>query len=192
MRSRHALGLVFLGAGVLWLLELTDVVDLSYTTWIGVLLVAIGLAIALSSGGHALLTLVGVAVLLAGLPALVVDRDVLEGGIGTTVESPRSSTQLGPFSQGIGKLTVDLTETGLPLDGETIEASVGIGELVVLVPPDTDVSVDARVGVGNADVLGRTESGVGVELETLSGTSGVQRVDLELEVGIGSIRVERR
>jgi hypothetical protein len=192
MRSRHALGLVLLGAGALGLLEVVDVVDLSYTTWIGLLLVAIGVAIAVSSVGHGVLVLLGVLVVLAGLPALVVDGDVLEGGIGEAEEAPQSGTELGPFRQGVGKLTVDLTGPGLPLDGETIEASVGIGELVVLVPFATDASVDARVGIGNAEAFGETESGVDVELTTISGTSGTQEVDLELEVGIGNVRVEHR
>lgn len=191
MKGRSALGLVLLGVGTLWLLSATDVLDLSYGTWIGVLLIAIGLAIALTPGRHGLLVAAGIVVALAGLPAVVVDSDVFGGGIGEEVEAPRTRTDIESFRHGVGKLTVDLTEPGLELDDVTVDASVGIGELLVLVPFDTDVSVDAHVGVGNAEAFGETESGVDVDLTTISGTSGSQELDLELEVGIGNIRVDR-
>ncbi len=190
MRGRSALGLLLVGAGVLWALEVADVVDLAYATWIGLILIGIGFALALTRGRYGLLVLVGVLVVLAGLPALVVEGDVLEGGIGDAEEAPESSFELDPFRQGIGKLTVDLTDPALDLDGRTVEASVGIGDLLVLVPVGTDASVDAHVGAGNIDAFGENENGVDVRLTTISGTSGTQEVDLELEVGIGNIRVE--
>ncbi len=191
MRSRSALGLLLVGGGVLWALQAADVIDLDYATWIGVILIAIGFALALTRGRYGLLVLVGVLVVLVGLPALVVDEDVLEGGIGDAEEAPESSFELDPFRQGIGKLTVDLTDPGLDLDNRTVEASVGIGDLLVLVPIDTDATVDAHVGAGRIEAFGKEEEGVDVRLTTISSTSGTEEVDLELEVGIGSIRVER-
>jgi predicted membrane protein len=191
MRSRSLLGLLLVGGGVLWALQAADVIDLAYATWIGLILIAIGFALALARGRYGILVLVGVLVVLAGLPALVVDEDVLEGGIGESEEAPESSLEIDPFRLGIGKLTVDLTGPGLDLDNRTVEASVGIGDLLVLVPLGTDASVDAHVGAGNIDAFGENENGIDVRLTKISGTSGTQEVDLELEVGIGSIRVER-
>jgi len=192
MSGRIALGLLLAGAGTLWLLSAADVVDLGFRAWIGILLVGIGVAIVLTPGRHRMLILVGVVLVLVGLPALVVEDDIFDGGIGEAVETPRSSADLESFRQGIGKLTVDLTEPDLPLDGVTVDASVGIGELVVLVPLGTDVSVDAHVGVGNAEALGDTESGVDVGLTGISSTSGTQELTLELDVGIGNLLVELR
>jgi predicted membrane protein len=191
MRSGAALGFVLLGAGALWLLSAAGVVDLSYTTWIGVLLIAVGLAIMLTPGRHGLLVVVGILVVLAGVPAAALGDDLLEGGIGERTDSPAAASELEPFKVGIGKLTVDLTAPGLELDAATVEASVGIGDLLVIVPEDTDVSVDAHVGVGNADVLDEMENGVDVDLSLISGTSGAQELELELEVGVGNLRVER-
>jgi predicted membrane protein len=191
MSQRGALGLALLCGGVVWLLDAADVVDLSYGIWIGVLLIAIGLLIALTPGRHGLLVLVGVLVVLAGIPALFVDPDLLRGGVGEATEEPQTRLDLEPYRQGIGKLTVDLTEPGLELDGEVVEASIGIGELLVLVPLDTDVTVDAHVGVGHAEVLGEEEDGVDFDLDSISGTSGSQEVTLDLEVGVGNLRVER-
>jgi predicted membrane protein len=191
MRSRSALGLLLVGGGVLWALQAADVIDLAYATWIGVILIGIGFALAVTRGRYGLLVLVGVLVVLVGLPALVVDEDVLEGGIGDSEEAPESSFELDPFRQGIGQLTVDLTDPGLDLDNRTVEASVGIGDLLVLVPVGVDATVDAHVGAGRVEAFGEEEEGVDVRLTTISSTSGTEEVDLELEVGIGSIRVER-
>jgi hypothetical protein len=192
VNGRIGLGLVLLAAGTLWLLSEADVVELGVRTSVGVLLIVVGCALALSSAHRGVLVLAGVILLLVGLPALLIDDELFEGGIGETVESPRAAVDLEPFRQGIGKLTVDLTEDGLPLDGAAVEASVGIGELVVLVPADVDFTLDAHVGAGNVEALGETANGVDVDLERISGTAGSQEIDLELEVGVGNMRVEVR
>ena len=191
MSRRLTLGGFLLATGVAWLLSAADVVDISYRTWIGVLLIAIGLAIALIPGPHGFLVLLGVLVALAGVPALLVDDDVFGGGVGDRLETPATVAQLEPYRHGIGKLTVDLTSPVLDLDGATVEASIGMGELVVLVPDDTDVSFDVHVGIGNAEAFGRTESGIDVDLRGLSGTSGRKELSLELDAGIGNVRVRR-
>jgi hypothetical protein len=192
MTGRIALGAVIVGAGVLWLLSEADVVDLSFTTWVGILLIGLGIAIALSRGSHRILVVVGILVALVGIPALFVNDDLLSGGVGESTKRPETTADLEPFRQAIGKLTVDLTAPDLDLDGETIEASVGIGELLVLVPEDTDITVDAHVGAGNVDALGEEDNGFDVDFSWISGTSGTQELTLDLEAGVGDIRVERR
>ena len=192
MSSRAGLGLVLLAAGILWFLAATDFVDLSYPVAIGILLILVGVVIALTPGRHGLLVLIGILIALAGIPALFVDSDVWDEGIGDAAERPESPSDLVPFEHGIGKLTIDLTTPGLDLDGETVEASLGIGDLEVIVPADTDVDLDAHAGVGNIDALGENENGVDVDLTGISGTSGSQELRLDLEVGIGNVRVELR
>jgi hypothetical protein len=191
MSGRIALGAVAVGAGVLWLLSEADVVDLSFSTWVGILLIGLGIAIALSRGSHRVLVVIGVLVALMGIPALFVNDDLFSGGVGESTERPETVADLEPFRHAIGKLTVDLTTADLDLDGQTVEASVGIGELLVLVPEDTDITVDAHVGAGNVDALGEEENGFDVDFDWISGTSGTQEVTLELEAGIGDVRVER-
>jgi hypothetical protein len=192
MTGRIALGAVVIGAGVLWLLAETDVVDLSFTTWIGILLIGLGIAIALSRGSHRILVVIGILVALIGIPALFVNDDLFSGGVGESTKRPQAAADLEPFRHAIGKLTVDLTAPDLELDGRTVEASVGIGELLVLVPDDTDITVDAHVGAGNVDALGEEENGFDVDFDWISGTSGTQELTLDLEAGVGDIRVERR
>ena len=192
MSGRIALGAVAIGAGVLWLLSEADVIDLSLTTWVGILLIGLGVAIALTRGSRRGLVVLGVVVALIGIPALLVDDDLFSGGVGVSTKRPQTTADLEPFRHAIGKLTVDLTAPDLDLDDQTVEASVGIGELLVLVPDETDVKVDAHVGAGNVDVLGEQEDGFDVDLDWISGTSGMQEVTLDLEAGVGDIRVERR
>ena len=190
MSGRAGLGVVLLAAGALGLLAATDVVDLSYRVGIGILLVVVGLAIALSRSHRGPLVVVGILVVLLGIPALFVDTDLWTEGVGDQTFAPAETANLEPFEHGIGKLTVDLRTPGLELDDRTVEASLGIGDLLVLVPADTDVRVDAHVGIGNIQALGREEDGIDADLERISGTAGAQEVELDLEVGIGSIRVE--
>ena len=190
MTARIALGTVLLGAGVLWLLSSLDAIDLSYRTWIALLLIGIGLAIVLTPGHHGFLVFLGIVVVLAGVPALAVDEDVFEGGIGESVEKPRTSAAVEAYHHGIGKLTIDLTSTRLRGD-TAVEASLGIGEVVVRVPRSTDVSVDAHAGMGNIEALGDTEGGIDVDLDRSFERPGEKRLDLDLEVGIGNIRIER-
>lgn len=191
MTSRVALGAILLGGGVLWLLSSAGVLDLSYQTWIGILLIAIGLAIAFTPGHHGLLTLIGILVILAGLPALVVG-DLVTGDVGDAIEAPATPADIDTFEHGIGKLTVDLTAPGLEGEDLEIDAKLGIGDLLVLVPEDADVTVDAHVGAGNIDALGQQEDGLDVDLDEEFPGLGEREIALELEVGIGNIRVERR
>lgn len=196
MSNRVPLGLVFLVTGALWLLAAAGVVDLSYQVWIGVLLVAIGVAIAFVPGRHGVLVVLGVLVAIAGIPALVVDGDVYRGGIGETVESPATPVDVEPYSHAIGKLTVDLRSPALEVEDLSVRASIGIGELLVIVPIAADVSVDARTAIGSVDAFGAKDEGIGADLQLEldrggTGTSA-QRIDLDLAAGIGSVRVVRR
>ncbi|HXG75193.1 MAG TPA: hypothetical protein VNJ53_01350 [Gaiellaceae bacterium] len=191
MTARVAVGALLVAAGGLWLLEALDVVDVSYRATVGLLLVGIGLVLVVLRGPRGVLVVLGVLIALAGVPALLADPDVFQGGIGEETASPATRAELEPYRLAVGKLTVDLTAEGLDLDGATVEASVGVGELLVLLPEDLDADLDAHVGIGHADALGETESGVDVDLAGLTGTSGSQEVTLELDVGVGNLRVRR-
>jgi hypothetical protein len=192
MTSRVAVGAVLLATGVVWLLAALGVVELTYRAWIGIVLIAIGLTIMLLPGRHGTLVVLGVVVALAGLPALLVDGDVVAGGVGERTEIPASAAELETYRHGVGKLTIDLSSFAVDVERPLVRASVGIGELLVLVPSGSDVLVDAHAGIGNVELPEASRSGVDVDLEaSVHGEIGGE-VRLELDVGIGSIRVEQR
>ncbi|MGH8839773.1 MAG: LiaF domain-containing protein, partial [Jiangellaceae bacterium] len=81
-------------------------------------------------------------------------------------------------------------------DGDTASLAVdqGVGELVVIVPPDVDVAVNADLGVGELQTFDDTSGGMGQERRiTDLGTDGRGGGDLrlDLDLGIGSIEVRR-
>lgn len=192
MTSRVAVGAILLATGVVWLLATLGVIDLAYGAWIGIVLIAIGLTIVLLPGRQGTLVLLGVVVSVAGAPALVVDEDVIAGGIGERTEAPASAAELEPLRHGVGKLTVDLSGLAVDVEQPLVRATVAIGELLVLVPEGSDVIVDAHAGIGRVQTPESTRDGFDVEVEGwVEGEIGGE-IRLELEVGIGSIRVEPR
>jgi hypothetical protein len=192
MSGRLALGAILVGAGIAWLLSAAGVVDLSYRWAVGLLLLAIGIGLVLARGRSATLIVVGILVALAGIPALLAESKTFEGGVGRETERPTSRADLGPFRQAAGTLRVDLTAPDLDLDEATVEASIGYGRLLVVIPESVDITVDIEVAIGTAEALERTVRGVDVELAGVSSTSGRQELTLELDAGVGVVRVERR
>lgn len=192
-RRALAPGLLLVAIGVGWLLETTGVIDLTFEVWVGLLLVAVGLGIVLDPGHpHGVLVVVGVLLVLVGIPAAAIDVDVVSGGVGDELNAPLTASQLEDrYEHGIGQLTIDLTSPGLPQRVE-VEASLGIGELRIYVPRDADVEVRAEAGIGDVLVLGIQESGVGPDVDVVDEGPSAQVVTIEADVGIGQVRVERR
>jgi phage shock protein PspC (stress-responsive transcriptional regulator) len=97
---------------------------------------------------------------------------------------------------GAGQAVLDLR--GLAGTSRTVdvEARVGLGELLVLVPEDLRVDVDAEVDLGQitfVDVEGArsTEEGTSLERRQSLGAAGPHSVQLDVEVGAGELEVRR-
>jgi hypothetical protein len=106
---------------------------------------------------------------------------------------------LESYDLGVGQLTVDLTQLSAEEISKVgaIEASVGMGQLVVRLPSDVGATVNAEVGVGavtGRQVFGSTVvdmyeySGVGVDQVFVIG-SPPHDLLLNLEVGMGEISI---
>ena len=93
----------------------------------------------------------------------------------------------------MGSLTLDFSDLTLEQGTTSVEADVGIGELVVTVPPDVRVEIDAHAGIGDIDVLGARDDGVAAQRTiSLPGSEpGAPVLDLELDVGLGAVEVRR-
>jgi predicted membrane protein len=116
----------------------------------------------------------------------------ISSGIGEKFEQPTTSLQRN-YELGIGDLALDLTQFPLQAGTTAVDASVGIGQLVITVPEGIGLEIDARVGAGEVDVLGATDDGVGAHRTvSLPGpTADAPVLDLEADVAMGNIEVRR-
>jgi phage shock protein PspC (stress-responsive transcriptional regulator) len=111
---------------------------------------------------------------------------------GDRIVSPVSAAQLEEeYRLGAGELVLDLSQ--LELGGATrrVEASVSVGKLLVLTPPGTTIEIDGHASLGEVELYGRDENGVDVS-SSITGPelpSELDRLQLDLEVGIGSVEV---
>jgi hypothetical protein len=95
---------------------------------------------------------------------------------------------------GVGSVVYDLRDVDFTGHSAAIKAEIGLGELVVTVPADVDVTVRAQTGVGGLTVFGRNSGGFGNDREVTDvgadGPGGGQ-LDLDLSTGLGNLEVRR-
>lgn len=175
----------------------------SLQTGLACALIVLGLGIAVSSflgrtGAGSIFLAIVTAGLLATAAAL--PKDITTHWVRTTwtpvaVRDVRQDYELGT---GVG--TLDLTKVDLSKDRTvTTRVDVGVGRLVVIVPPDVTVKATIDVGVGDIQLPGDDERDVDVEpgkrkevtLPPPSNTKNAGTLDLDLRVGIGQAEVSR-
>lgn len=206
-RRRSYLGLAALSVSILVMgtmtaLTVTDVASIPAVVVLASGLGVLGLGILVGAfGGRAtwLLTFAVPLLLLTALVAVVPAQRFTAGSltVGDIRWHPSSVATLDDQHRlAIGKATLDLT--GIPAGTvvtDVVTASVGIGTLIVIVPADMAVDITASVGAGSIQVAGQPEvSGSDRTVRTtLPAESGVpaSTVDLDLEVGLGTVEVSR-
>lgn len=114
------------------------------------------------------------------------------GGVGQRRWTPTVSAP-APFDLGIGEARLDLGR--LPAGPATVTAHVGLGHLLVTVPPDTTVHLHGTVGAGDITVPGQPDqSGTSLRTDTtidaVTGTP-TTTVDLTADIGLGQLEVRR-
>jgi phage shock protein PspC (stress-responsive transcriptional regulator) len=157
----------------------------------GLVLAVVGIGLVIGSWwGHAgVLILPAVLVLpLAGAATFVTAP--LKGGTGDQSFAPVSASELREeYRLLAGRLTLDLRDLA-PTDGPVeLSASVALGQLVVILPPQARVEIDSEVGAGGSEILGTYQEGTNLADRYVRGSTGPGFV-LDLETGIGQILVE--
>jgi phage shock protein PspC (stress-responsive transcriptional regulator) len=190
------LGALFAAAGLFGLLAGLDIYDVDVAAALAAGVVIVGAAIAFGAltqrrvGGLVFLGLL----LLAAFAAAAITPVSVGAGVGEKTERPRTVVALdSSYEHGIGDLELDLGRLTLPAGTTSVDASVGIGKLVVTVPPDVAVVIDAHAGVGSIDLMGARDDGVDADRQlTLPGsTPDAPVLDLEADIGVGDIQVQR-
>jgi hypothetical protein len=185
--------LVLVGIG--WLLDAAGV-EVPWRAVLPAALVAVGLACVAGAfrGRQLALMVVGVALMVVLSVAVAADWDLdapLAGGVGDRTERPTTPADLTGYELGVGNLLLDLRQLQVPPGTTTVEARVGIGELVVELPDGVSVEVMARAGLGEVQVLGQQEGGFGSRVDAVGLGAGDRRLELDVRVGLGQVRVER-
>jgi len=193
--GRLLAGVVLVVLGAAWLLEILGAVEVPWDVVLPGGLILIGAVLLLnarSASGQGGLIATGIVLTVVLALGSAIDFPI-SGGVGERREVPTSAAQLEEgYRLAVGQLTVDLTE--LSSDGQSrgdlrMRARVGIGQLVVIVPEDLPVRVEARAGLGNVRVFGTEGSGFDVERTADRGTDA--RLELVLSVGLGQVEVRR-
>ena len=198
-RSRSPLGLITLcvalaAVGVGLLLDASGALHVSVLGLLvtALVVVCVGLVVGVWVGhGRWLVVpalLLGVAVVAAGM----LHNVPLSGGAGNRLWAPASAADVQPaYRLGAGDATLDLSTFGTPAGLRQIHASVGSGQLTVRLPAALPVTVHAHAGAGRLKVVGQVTDGLSAERDLSSGGPTVNRLDLDLRVGIGQVTVTR-
>ena len=158
----------------------------------GLLALGLGLLVGAWWGRARLLILLGILVLpIAAVSAFLTVP--LEGGIADDEFRPTNVSEVQPAYHLLGgRLRLDLTALEAGTSPVNLSASVGVGDLYVIVPADANVQVAGSVRGGNLNLFGRDHTGTGLaDRVSEAGTGDGPTLILTLDVGIGSIWVDR-
>jgi phage shock protein PspC (stress-responsive transcriptional regulator) len=196
-RERSPLGGITLSAaivvtGVLLALRVSGVEELTAPRIVAAVLLVLGAGLLVGTwwGRARWLLPVGLmtAVVLAG--SVAAERIGFDGSVG---ERSWRAVDGSDYALGAGEATLDLRGLRGAEDAQ-VEASVGLGHLLVLVPTGMSVAVTADVDAG--EIVGdgvdfQDADGDRLHEEFVVGSSDDVTVTLDLEVGLGQIEVRR-
>lgn len=186
------LGLVLVAAGILWLLDALDVFDLRAALVLPILLALVGLALIIGSfdGPHSGLVVFGVFLTVAVVLTAVFPPNAFSGGIGERTFRVASQESLDPsYNVGMGTLTLDLSELSLT-ESTSVDVTVGAGEMLIRLPADVPVAIDASAGAGEVNLLGEQTDGLSVNREYRSPDYDTAEVTLTLDLNVAAGEIE--
>jgi len=142
----------------------------------------------------------GIAIAIASLVALVLIAAAifasvvhvhLGRGVGDRTYAVASMQDLRhDYRLGVGDLRLDLSNLQLPERTTHVNASVDVGRLTVVLPPNVALQVHGDADYGKVTLLGNSNDGHDVD-RTLDGGKGARVLALDAHVGAGSLYVER-
>jgi len=187
--------LVLVAAGALWLLDALDVFEVRAALVLPILLGIVGLALVVGSfdGPHSGLVVFGVFLTVAVVLAAVFPPNAFAGGIGERNYRITTQEELEPaYNVGMGAITLDLTDLSLT-ESTSVDVTVGAGEMLIRLPADVAVAVDASAGAGDVNLLGEQADGISVSrvYESPDYDTAEVTLTLDLNVAAGEIEVTR-
>jgi len=190
--------MIFLVLGLLAMLDLATAVDVTVSAYFAATLVtiALGLVIGAWFGRARWLIALGLVTAAALGVATVAESHGPVRGIESVVWSPASYEELAVrYSHRFGPALLDLSEIDFTGRDAQVTASVELGQLRVLLPPDVDLEATVEVKTGDARVLDTAWSGLEQPTRTITDLGrdgrGGGKLKLFLYVNAGNAEVER-
>jgi phage shock protein PspC (stress-responsive transcriptional regulator) len=188
------LGALLVGVGLLALASTAWDLAVTPGVYAGVVLGTIGLGLLVGTWwGHArFLIVIGLLVLPFAWVASLVDVPI-QGPWGSQRFSPTSADEVREaYHVAGGQLLLDLSRIEAGAEPIGVSASVAVGDLRVLVPDGATLDLEASVGGGMIRLLdGPTLEGTQLE-DGRAVDAGEPEIVLDLDAGIGAIRVDSR
>jgi phage shock protein PspC (stress-responsive transcriptional regulator) len=189
----YVFGAMLIGIGVLAMATVVTGSSVDLVRYFGLALTIIGVGLLIGTWyGHArLMILLGLLLLPFAIAASLIHVP-FEGGFGSLEVRPASVDDLdAEYRLAGGQIYLDLTR--IEDDGEPIQvdASVAMGDLLVVLPEDAGAEMNTAVGAGTLLVLGDADEGTNLERRDVIEGDGPQFV-LDLGTGLGIVRVETR
>lgn len=186
--GRITLGTLFVTLGVMALLDVAGATRPALRHYLvaAVLVVGLGLLVGSFVGRGRALIVLGL-LLLPALVASVAVTAPFSGGFGERSYRPLATDEVqGPYRLAAGEMTLDLREIKLaPGEVLELEASVGAGRLLVLIPDGIGLQVTGHAGFGQVALLGPT--GDGIDVDRYLTAEGAGTLVLDLDVGFGQV-----
>lgn len=178
--------------GLMGLLDNLDVISPGFRHYVGAAVLVIGLGLLVGSVIGRARGLIALGLVLT--PVLLFAAAIkvpLFGEYGDDAYRPASVAEIEPvYELSGGRLAVDLRDVAIWSPPAVVRADLGIGELVIFVPRDLDVAVNADVGIGAITLFGQETGGLGLDRTTVyEGGDGVIDVEIDASLGIGSLEV---
>jgi phage shock protein PspC (stress-responsive transcriptional regulator) len=189
--GRLTFGGVLLVLGAMALSDAFGWIDPSFADYVAATIGVIGVGLLAGVVWGRSIALVVVGLLL--LPLLFFSRFVplnLSGEVGEVRYAPSTISQVQPeYRLAAGELRLDLSEVDLAGGTLDVLVEVGAGEVIIVLPPDAGLDIDASVGIGELRLLARHDTGIGIVSRVTEAGDGL--LVLEINLGAGSVEVRR-
>jgi phage shock protein PspC (stress-responsive transcriptional regulator) len=187
----YVLAATLIAVGLLAVVSQVAKVEVAPGQFFGAALTVIGIGLVVGAWWGRARILILLALLL--LPLAVTASFItapLEGGVGDQRYAPANLAELrGAYRLLGGRLVLDLTALSRRPEPIHVAASVALGELVVLLPSDASIQLDARVGAGRTILFDARQVGTSLTDRYVRRQPGGALYVLDLEAGIGEVQV---
>jgi phage shock protein PspC (stress-responsive transcriptional regulator) len=180
--------------GLVALIQNLSPLDVSVDHYAALALAVVGAGLLVGARlgrAHGLIVLGVVLAVVMALSAALPDVPIA-GTPGQQTWTPATVADLRDhYELGAGELVLDLTDLELePGQHVAVAASVGLGQLVVDVPPETTIDVDATSNLGEVVAFDLDSEGSNATIDHIKrGPEGSPTIALDLSVGAGQIEV---